>query len=290
MTNLFTGISRRYLTILTLLLIGCSFLQCRRDIAEQLPQNPILVLYAFSAEGKLIGEQMTVNRTDRHIGRAVLVGQISGKDIVLAESGVGMTNAAMTTQRMIDIYQPQAVVFTGIAGAIDTSVHVGDIVVADTWIEHDYGYVGAKGFEPGRLSLYLPVADSLARMSDLPVDSALLAAATGLEIGQLGLDSIGSRLPRLMVGGVGVTGNTFIDSKEKRNWLVENFNAMVTDMESVAVAQVCIANDIPFVIFRSASDLAGGSGSETAQAEMDEFYQIAARNASKVVMAYLAQL
>jgi adenosylhomocysteine nucleosidase len=65
---------------------------------------------------------------------------------------------------------------------------------------------------------------------------------------------------------------------------------MVTDMESAAVAQVCIANDIPFVIFRSASDLAGGSGSETAQAEMDEFYQIAARNASKVVMAYLAQL
>jgi adenosylhomocysteine nucleosidase len=276
---------------MALLLIGCSIvLQCRRDIAQRPSENPILVLYAFAAEGKLIGEQMTVSRTDRHIGRTVLVGQISGKDIVLAESGVGTTNAAMTTQRMIDIYQPRTVVFTGIAGAIDTSVRVGDIVVADTWIEHDYGYVGADGFEPGRLSLYSPAADSLVRMTELPVDSALLAAANGLEIGQLGLDSIGARLPRLMVGGVGVTGNTFIDSREKRSWLVEKFSAMVTDMESAAVAQVCIANDMPFVVFRSASDLAGGSGSETAQTELDEFYQAAAGNASKVVMAYLARL
>ena len=130
----------------------------------------------------------------------------------------------------------------------------------------------------------------LVRIRELPVDSALLATAEGLETGQLGLDSIGTRLPRLMVGGAGVTGNTFIDSKEKRSWLVENFEAMVTDMESAAVAQVCIANDVSFVVFRSASDLAGGSGSETAQAEMDEFYQIAAGNASKVVMAYLARL
>jgi hypothetical protein len=116
MTNLFTGISRRYLTILTLLLIGCAFLQCRRDIAEQLPQNPILVLYAFSAEGKLIGEQMTINRTDRHIGRAVLVGQISGKDIVLAESGVGMTNAAMTTQVILSSPTPGSNMTTAMSG------------------------------------------------------------------------------------------------------------------------------------------------------------------------------
>ena len=94
----------------------------------------------------------------------------------------------------------------------------------------------------------------------------------------------------LFRSGVGVTGNTFIDSQEKRDWLVDNFGAMVTDMESVAVAQVCVANDVPYVIFRSASDLAGGSGSETAQAEMDEFYQIAAANASKVVRADLAGL
>ena len=284
------GEVKKLALVLILLLIGCATLQCRRDVAYEPSGQPILVLYAFSTEGKLIGERMSVERTDQHLGRTIKLGTISGQDIVLAESGVGMTNAAMTTQRMIDIYQPRAVLFTGIAGAIDTSVNIGDIVVADRWIQHDYGYVGAKGFEPSRFSVYSPSADSLIRAAELLVDSSLLAAAAGLDAAQLGLDSIGNRLPRLMVGGVGVTGNTFIDSKEKRIWLVEKFKAMVTDMESTAVAQVCVANDLPFIVFRSASDLAGGSGSETARAELDEFYKIAAGNASNVVIAYLANM
>ena len=99
---------------------------------------------------------------------------------------------------------------------------------------------------------------------------------------------IGDRTPRLIVGGTGVSGNSFIDSKEKRLWLQENFNAMVTDMESAAVAQVCAVNGLPFIIFRSASDLAGGSGSETATDELEQFFKIAADNSSSVVLRFLA--
>jgi len=65
---------------------------------------------------------------------------------------------------------------------------------------------------------------------------------------------------------------------------------MTTDMESSSVAQVCIANGIPFIVFRSASDLAGGSGSETAGAELESFFKVAADNSSKVVMEFLKRL
>lgn len=58
-------------------------------------------------------------------------------------------------------------------------------------------------------------------------------------------------------------------------------------METAAVAQVCAVNDIPFIAFRSASDLAGGSGSESAAKEMDEFFEIAAENSSMIVIRFL---
>ena len=61
-------------------------------------------------------------------------------------------------------------------------------------------------------------------------------------------------------------------------------------MESAAVGQVAYVNDIPFIVFRSASDLAGGSGSETADREMEQFFNHAADNSAAVVVEFLKQL
>jgi len=270
------------LVVVVLSLIGCG--------TKAPEKGPYLVLYAFDEEGKLIGEQMTVVGTSTHLGRKVLRGRISGKEILLGELGVGMANAAMTAQKMIDVYRPRAVIVTGIAGAIDSSVHIGDITVCQSWIEHDYGYIGAEGFLPGRIAVALPGADSLERVSSFPVDSTLFAAASGIDKSEISFDMIGERVPALLTGGVGVSGNCFIDNTEKRLWLSQQFKALVTDMESAAVAHVCVVNDVPFVAFRSASDLAGGSGSETAGKQLDQFFQIAAANSSKVVLKFLEGL
>jgi len=253
-------------------------------------RGPYLVLYAFNEEGKLIGDHMTIIGTSTQLGRKVIRGRVSGKEIVLGELGVGMANAAMTAQRMIDLCRPRAVIVTGIAGAIDSSVDIGDITVCGSWIEHDYGYIGSEGFRPGQIAVALPGADSLVRMSSFPVDSALLAVAAGIDRASISFDMIGDRTPALLTGGVGVSGNCFIDNTEKRLWLSRQFKALVTDMESASVAHVCVVNDVPFIAFRSASDLAGGSGSETASEELDEFFRIAAANSSKVVLEFLAEL
>jgi adenosylhomocysteine nucleosidase len=252
--------------------------------------GPILVLYAFNEEGALLHEKMTVEKTDQTPAGPVYTGRLSGKEIVLAESGVGLINAAMTTQRMIDSYRPRAVVFSGIAGAIDTSVHIGDIVVCRRWYVHDYGYIGKDGLRHGPTYVRRPPGDSVVKALFFGADSSFCETARALVGTDLKLEPVGGRAPRLMIAGTGVSGNTFIDNIEKRQWLSTTFQALVTDMESAAVAQVCTVDALPFIIFRSASDLAGGSGSESAEKEMEQFFKIAAANSSKVLLAFLGRL
>lgn len=259
-------------------------------IAPAAADSPYLLLYAFDHEGDAIAAHMTIIGTDTILGRVVRSGTASGKQVVLAESGVGMTNAAMTSQRLIDQYHPVAVLFTGIAGAIDSSVRIGDIVVASSWIQHDYGYIGADGFELDSLDAFDSRRRSISRILDFPVDSTLLSVARECSQSHLALDSVGTRKPAVIVGGAGVSGNTFIDSKEKREWLSQHLNARIVDMESAAVVHVCLANGVRVLVMRSTSDLAGGSGSSTAAAEMNRFLKIAAKNSAAVVLDILKRI
>ncbi len=274
----------------TMIIIGIILAALAGCVAKTETPKPYLILYAFEAEGRLLAGQMEIADSVRLLGRMVYEGTLSGKDVVLTESGVGMNNAAMMTQQMIDIYYPRAVIFTGIAGAVDTSVHIGDIVVCRRWRQHDYGYWGKDGFQPTPQGVYDPRVDSVIRTTEYPADSALFAVAENLPNRSIELANIGERRPNITVGGVGVSGNAFIDSREKRIWLNETFDALITDMESSAVGQVCTINDLPFIVFRSASDLAGGSGSETANDELEQFFRVAADNSSRLVKEFLSDL
>jgi adenosylhomocysteine nucleosidase len=272
------------------IITGIIFVALAGCVSKTEAPKPYLILYAFEAEGRLLAGQMEIADSTRLLGRMVYEGTLSGKDVVLAESGVGMNNAAMTVQQMIDVYYPRAVIFTGIAGAVDTSVHIGDIVICRTWRDHDYGYWGKDGFRPTRQGIFDPRVDSVTMTTAYMTDSAMLAVAEDLPNRPIQLANIGERKPNIMVGGVGVSGNAFIDSREKRLWLNETFDALITDMESSAVGQVCTVNGVPFIVFRSASDLAGGSGSETANSELEQFFTVAADNSSRLVKEFLTDL
>lgn len=273
--------------IIVFVIILLSFEGCRFSCGET---RTYLVLYAFEAEGMILAGQMEQADSLVILGRPVLTGQLAGKDIILAESGIGMTNAAMTTQKLIDVFNPKAVIFSGIAGAIDSSVHIGDIVVCERWITHDYVYHGAGGPQPRGIGVYSPRIDSVSRMRSFPVDSVMFEIAGAIHIEDFPLREIVDRKPVVMIGGVGVSGNAFIDNLEKRIWLADSFGGLVTDMETAAVAQVCHINNIPFIGFRSASDLAGGSGSLSARAELDRFFEVAAENSAMLVKEFLRVL
>ncbi len=263
------------------------FFYCQSQ--TQLSQS-YLILYALDIEGQDLIEKMSIQNEQKILGRQVTIGRLSGFDVILAKSGVSLTNAAMITQKLIDIYQPKGVIFTGIAGALDEEVHIGDIVICETWATHDYVHHWADEIHPYGIRVYSPQEDNIVRKFFFSVDSSLYETAGKIARDEISFKRIGDRTPKLIVGGVGVSGNAFVDNAEKRIWLNKNFNALITDRESSAVAQVCFVNGTPFIVFRSASDLAGGSGPSSARGELEEFSKIASTNSSMLVTKLLENL
>ncbi len=90
--------------------------------------------------------------------------------------------------------------------------------------------------------------------------------------------------PRVVVGGNGVSGSAFVDNAAFRTWAFDTFKAQVLDMESAAVAHVAATNGVPYLAFRSLSDLAGGGAGEN---EMSTFEHLASENSVAVLRAFL---
>jgi len=243
-------------------------------------------MYAFDQEGVLLRGKLVLQDSLFVKGRVFWIGELNGKEIIMVNSEVGMTNAAMTTQLLIDKYNPKEIIFTGICGGIDSSNHIGDIVIPEMWATHDYGYYGKEGFLPDSIYVVLPGKTKEVGVLFFEVDESLLEKAKSAGEG-LKLKPVGDRVPQVKTGGKGVSGNSFIDQKEKREYLKEKFNAQIVDMESAAVVQVANINGIPVLVIRSCSDLAGGSGSETAAEELREFFKVAADNSANFVLELL---
>ena len=76
-------------------------------------------------------EEKTVAKITYHKG------DIGGKEVVCCECGIGKVNAAMSTQIMIDLYHPDVIINSGIAGSLSGDIRIGDIVVSDDCVQHD---------------------------------------------------------------------------------------------------------------------------------------------------------
>jgi len=249
------------------------------------------ILFAFSEEGKLLRGKMELTDSLNINGRVFWQGKLQGKDVVVVESGVGMTNAAMITQLLIDKYSPEKIIFTGICGGIDSANHIGDVVIPEKWVTHDYGIYDKDGFSPESILVVFPGESKPTYVMFFPVDKNLLKIAEiSAEKVKDRFKSIGERIPQVRIGGMGTSGNSFIDQMEKREWLKGRLDAQIVDMESAAVVQVANVNGVPILVIRSCSDLAGGSGSSTAQEELNQFFKVAADNSAMFVLQLLSSM
>lgn len=281
-------------------------------LAAQTPDETprIAVMSAFepewiSLQADLEGaETQTINGTD------FITGTLSGQQVVLFLSGVSMVNAAMTTQMALERFDIEAIVFSGIAGGVDPSLNIGDVVVADQWgqwletvmARETDGTFALPGFLespfPNHGMIYTRETTVASDRGEperrfwFPADPALLevaarvAEATDLADCNAQNDCL-TEAPQIRVGGNGVSGSSFMDNAGVRDWLSATFEAQVVDMESAAVAQVAWANQVPFIAFRSLSDLAGGGEGEN---EMGVFMSLASDNSAALVKAFLAEM
>jgi len=272
----------------------------------------IAVISAFDLELEKLRSAARISATYTVNGRTIYLGHLAGQDVVLLQSGISMVNAAMTTQALFDRFTISGIVFSGIAGGVNPGLHVGDVTVPAQWgnyQENVFARETEKGYDPGRFapefgnfgmmfphSSMVPtqdgVPDKLERKFWFPVDEKALERVSRLS-GRVSLGQCTSsgdclrNAPHLVTGGNGVSGPTFVDNAAYRQWAWQTFKADALDMETAAVAQVCYVNRVPYIAFRSLSDLAGGGPGKN---EGKIFGKLAADNSATVVLEYLKSI
>jgi adenosylhomocysteine nucleosidase len=221
----------------------------------------IALIGAMNEEIELLVSRMEQVKESSKAGVTYREGLFLGKQVVVCKSGVGKVNAAVTTQILIDRFAVEAVIFTGVAGALDPELNIGDIVVSSECMQHDMD-VTALGFPRG----VIPYQEK----SIFAADSGLraLAVASGKTL----FDG------RVTQGRV-LSGDQFIASREVVSQLHSELQGICTEMEGAAVAQVCSMNEIPYVVIRSMSDKADGS----AHMNFEEFTKLASEHSYKIV-------
>ncbi|MDA3130789.1 5'-methylthioadenosine/S-adenosylhomocysteine nucleosidase [Aliibacillus thermotolerans] len=227
----------------------------------------IAVIGAMDEEVELLKSKID-DRIDEEIGGAFFHrGHIDQQEIVLVKSGIGKVNAAISTAILIHQFQPDVVINTGAAGGFNPELEVGDVVISN---EVRYNDVDATvfGYEYGQVP-QMParyVADeSLIQIAKEAVKEEGLSVFEGLIL----------------------SGDSFMNNEEKIKFLKSSFqDPQCAEMEAGAIAQVCYRFDIPFVVIRSLSDIAGKDARES----YDQFLEKAAVHSANVVLKMIHSL
>ena len=229
--------------------------------------NKIGIIGAMELEVTTLRSLMEIENTVKKASLTFYEGKLEGKDIVLVQCGIGKVNSALCAQILISEFKVDAVVNTGVAGAIHSSLDVNDIVISTEAIQYDVDAT-AFGYKKGQI----PQMDN----SVFTADEKLINAAY-----ESSVEQVKDKGFKIVKGRV-ATGDIFISSKELEN----DFKAYCGEMEGGAIAHACYLNNTPFVIIRAMSDKADGSADVT----YDEFVVEAAENSKDIVLKMLKEL
>lgn len=231
------------------------------------PEPRTAVIGAMPEETATL-DALLEHRTVTTVGPYELLdGTLDGHPVTLAVCGVGKVNAAALTQTLLE-HGATRVLFTGVAGAVDPDLAVGDVVVSRDAVQHDVD-VTPLGYDRGMVP-----GEPLTWQADPTlVEIAVKAAREAVPEA------------RIVTGRI-ASGDQFIADPQYVAQLRSDFAATCTEMEGAAVAHVCARWDIPWVVIRSISDTAD----HDASVDFRAFTEIAAQRAGAVVRGMLQQL
>jgi adenosylhomocysteine nucleosidase len=247
----------------------------------------LAIVSALLDEQKGLLDQLQQPTKHVRAGRTFWCGQWAGHKVVLVLSKVGKVAAASTTATLIEAFGVEQVLFTGVAGGIGDGVNVGDVVVADAFIQHDMN--SSPLFPRFEIPLY--------GRASLDCDAALSALL--FEAVDAGLASVSGHFHREILletpaihRGLIASGDQFVCDPVAVNAIRSDLQAaghrvLAVEMEGAAVAQVCFDYGIPFAAVRTISDRAD------ADAHMDFsafVQQVASPYALAIVSAFMQRI
>lgn len=227
------------------------------------------IIGAMDEEVKDLTELLTGSEIISIAGMNFVKGMLGGKDVCVVKCGVGKVNSAMCTQILIDIIGADKIINTGVAGSLDNKINIGDIVISTDLVQHDMD-VTALGYKPGEV----PDSQSSVFHSDF------VMRKTAAKINKTVNPEI------YTFEGLIASGDQFISSHERKNFIKSQFGAMCTEMEGAAIAQVASFNEVPFVIVRAISDKADDS----ATVDYPEFQAEAIKHLVRLISEMVKEL
>ena len=186
------------------------------------------IIGAMEVEVEKLRDAMDITGKQNVAGMVFYCGRINDTEVVLVRSGVGKVNAAVCTQILCDLYGVDVVLNTGIAGSLCADINIGDIVISTDAVQQD-------------VSVFV---------ADEALADKAVAACKKVN-------------PDISVfRGRVLSGDQFIADKGKKQWLLDTFGGMCTEMEGAAIAHAAYRNGVPFLIVRAISDKADDSATE----------------------------
>ncbi len=220
----------------------------------------IAIMGAMPEEVAPILEKLGEYTTTEYAGNKYYEAIYKGVELVIAYSKIGKVFSTLTATTMIEHFGAEKLLFSGVAGAISSSLKVGDLIVATKLSQHDLD-ITAFGHPFG----YVPEGAVF-----VEADAQMIAMSK----------EVAQEMGKSVQEGIIATGDQFVANEERKNWIGKEFNADALEMEGGSVGVVCNALDVPFFILRAISDAADMDASFS----FDEFLETSAVESAEFVM------
>ena len=224
------------------------------------------IMCAMVEELEPILEKVDIKEKIRHGNNIYYVAEYEGKNTVLAYSKIGKVNAAITATAMIERFGIKKLLFSGVAGAIDEDLKIGDLIAATHVCQHDVD-LSVFGYKYG----FIPESEIY---FDCDINLITLAK------------KVAEKMDIKLKTGIIASGDQFVHSKERKKWIKEVFGASAIEMEGGAVGCVAWNYSVPFFMLRAISDTA----EEGAGVDFDAFLEESSKVSAKFLLEMLKEI
>lgn len=221
------------------------------------------IIFAMQEELIELKKYLHINNEKKIYDLIFYEATLNNQNIILTESGIGKTNAARTTQILIDYYKPEAIFNIGVAGGIAKNLKVGDIIISTSLVQHDFDITAfnhPKGYIPN-------IGDNI------PIDNNLLnTTKTILDTNNISYKE-----------GVIASGDIFCTKESMATKINTQFNALCVEMEGASIAQTAYLSKTPCLVIRSISDCPDNNNKVT----YEEFLETSSKKVAQIMYAIL---
>ena len=221
------------------------------------------IIFAMQEELIELKKYLHINNEKKIYDLIFYEATLNNQNIILTESGIGKTNAARTTQILIDYYKPEAIFNIGVAGGIAKNLKVGDIIISTSLVQHDFDITAfnhSKGYIPN-IGNNIPIDNNLLNTTKTILDTNNISYKEGLI----------------------ASGDIFCTKESMATKINTQFNALCVEMEGASIAQTAYLSKTPCLVIRSISDCPNNNNKVT----YEEFLETSSNKVAQIMYAIL---